>query len=414
MKSKNIIFLIFLILIAPCILFGKLNFGLTNAVKNTGEKLDKKVENKNNLITKELIFIEKVWAKVWGSENIEWGKDVSVDNFGNIYVTGLTKGSIDGNIYGGGDDFFLTKFNSSGDRLWTKQLGIVNHDWGEALCNDYLGNIYVTGHIPTETPNGGAIFLSKFDSYGNQLWTQKWGDSFFYTGYDVIVDSSNNVYVTGEKGSMFLAKCDSLGNVLWSVSNSSGTASYSVTIDTSANVYIAGTTGGADSDIIIAKYDYLGNSIWTKRLGTMHYDVAYGIVADNLGNIYVAGLTDGNLAGNKISDGTDIFLIKFDSDGNILFKKQWRPLGVENRGIGYKLKIKLDSSNNIYLITSSTLIKCNAVGDKLWDTKVYVNRGGTIDNSGNIYITGMCESSIDGNPYLGYGDVFLIKYREIK
>ena len=150
---------------------------------------------------------------------------VTVDSSGNIYVTGNTSGGLDNNTNpsaSGGTshndkwDFFLVKYNSSGTKQWTQQLGTsVNMISAKGVAVDSSNNIYVTG-----TTGGGLdnnthfgsndIFLVKYNSSGEKQWTQQLGGFFIGTitvgisftlimmvGHGVTVDSSNNIYVTG-------------------------------------------------------------------------------------------------------------------------------------------------------------------------------------------------------------------------
>ena len=54
------------------------------------------------------------WTKQLGTTESDFGLDVTTDSSGNIYVTGETKGGLDGNLNSGKSDIFLVKFNSSG------------------------------------------------------------------------------------------------------------------------------------------------------------------------------------------------------------------------------------------------------------------------------------------------------------
>ena len=51
-----------------------------------------------------------------------------MDSSDNIYVTGHTYGGLDSNTFSGGHDIFLVKYNSSGTKQWTKQLGTSSTD----------------------------------------------------------------------------------------------------------------------------------------------------------------------------------------------------------------------------------------------------------------------------------------------
>ena len=157
---------------------------------------------------------------------MDFGSGVTTDSSGNIYVTGET--------FGGGFDgntnidlsFFLVKYNSSGIKQWTKQLG--SSSFGEGVSTDSSGNIYVTGSTEGRfdgNTNIGEIdiFLVKFNSSGKKQWTKQLGTSDNDSGESVTTDSSDNIYVTGwtqggldgnknsGKDDIFLVKYDSSG-----------------------------------------------------------------------------------------------------------------------------------------------------------------------------------------------------------
>ena len=104
------------------------------------------------------------------------GYGVTTDSSGNIYVTGSTSGLInyvglDGNTSLGSSDIFLVKYNSSGTKQWTKQLGTPYSDSGNGVSTDSSGNIYVTGTtgggLDGKTSSGsGDIILVKYNSDG--------------------------------------------------------------------------------------------------------------------------------------------------------------------------------------------------------------------------------------------------------
>ena len=56
------------------------------------------------------------WTKQLGTTESDFGLDVTTDSSGNIYVTGITFGGLDGNTSSGSDDIFLVKYNSSGTK----------------------------------------------------------------------------------------------------------------------------------------------------------------------------------------------------------------------------------------------------------------------------------------------------------
>ncbi len=142
------------------------------------------------------------WTRQLGTDGIDIGYGVSVDSSGNAYVTGITYGGLDGNTNVGFDDMFLTKYDTSGTRLWTQQLGTSSLEIGNGVSVDSSGNAYVTGGtqggLDGNTSAGSwDMFLTKYNTAGTKLWTKQLGTSSLEIGNGVSVDSSGNAYVTG-------------------------------------------------------------------------------------------------------------------------------------------------------------------------------------------------------------------------
>ena len=127
----------------------------------------KKVEKVNESGTKQ-------WTQQMGTSSDDKGNGVTTDSSGNIYVTGKTGGGgLDGNTNSGDYDIFLVKYNSSGTKQWTKQLGTSSDDYGNGVTTDSSGNIYVTGvtggGLDGNTSSGIMdIFLVKYNSSGTK------------------------------------------------------------------------------------------------------------------------------------------------------------------------------------------------------------------------------------------------------
>ena len=65
----------------------------------------------------------------------DYANGVATDSSGNVYVTGGTKGGLDGNTSAGNTDLFVVKYNSSGTKEWTKQLGSSSRDSANGISN---------------------------------------------------------------------------------------------------------------------------------------------------------------------------------------------------------------------------------------------------------------------------------------
>jgi len=113
----------------------------------------------------------KQWTKQLGTSRTNVGYDVTTDSSDNIYITGYTQDGLDGNTSMGEVDIFLVKYNSSGTKQWTKLLGTPSDDWGLGMAIDSSDNLYMTGYtnsgLDGNTSSGGRdIFLVKYNSSG--------------------------------------------------------------------------------------------------------------------------------------------------------------------------------------------------------------------------------------------------------
>ena len=111
------------------------------------------------------------WTKQLGSSSNDDAFGVATDSSGNVYVTGATTGGLDGNTSAYGNDLFVVKYNSSGTKQWTKQLGTLWWDTGWGVATDSSGNVYVTGDTNGElegNTNAGDydLFVVKYNSNG--------------------------------------------------------------------------------------------------------------------------------------------------------------------------------------------------------------------------------------------------------
>jgi len=96
------------------------------------------------------------------------------------------------------------------------------------------------------------------------------------------------------------------------------------------HVYVTGYISAAGSgteiagakDIFVQKYDTAGNQVWRKETGTSGDDYAKAISL-YAGSIFVGGYTTGVLPGQPGSGGTDAAVMKFDDQGDITWATQF-------------------------------------------------------------------------------------------
>ena len=308
------------------------------------------------------------WTKQSGTSSDDYGTGISTDANGNIYIVGYTNGSLDGNVNSGGNDIFIVKYDTYGNKIWTRQTGTATDDFATCVTTDAGGNVYIGGYtagsLDGNTNAGGKdLFVIKYDSDGNKLWTRQLGTTADEVVYGICCDGPGNIYVGGTISSgggldgntsaggydCFIVKYDSNGIRQWTRQIGSSSDEYNgVTVSDGTNVYLTGYTyGGLDgntnagyADAFVVKYDAGGNKQWTRQFGTSAYDYVYGAFADSSG-IYLTGNTAGGLDGYPGAGWADIFVAKYDPNG----VKQW----TRQMSSGYGRCVTVDNDKNVYI-----------------------------------------------------------------
>jgi hypothetical protein len=437
------------------------------------------------------------WARSAGTTGGEAVLGTASDNSGNLYVIGwyssanITFGSITLTNPGiGTGDIFLVKYDVSGTALWAKTFGGTDGDIGNGIAVDAIGNVYITGWYASSTISfgtstltnagtGSDIFIVKLNSSGNQIWAKSVGGAGSDRGYGITVDPSGNVFTTGAYSSttinfgtgsltnastvndFFIAKHDSNGNALWA-KNAGGINSdtgYSIACDSLGNAYATGAfasstinfgsgiitnaTAGTQ-DVFVVKYNSLGTAVWSSRAGGSLEDAANGIAVKKssvcvTGGFNSSAISFSNITLNNNSSGTsDVFLVKYDLDGNT----QWAQ-GVGSTDAEAGNSVALDALENVFITGYFVSNSINFGGNTLTNSgagyrDLFVTAygpsgnvnwakstsGGTYDevgnaitvygSGGNIYVGGTFNSSMvtfDANTlFKGCGDdVFVAK-----
>lgn len=198
----------------------------------------------------------------YNSENDDESRSIAVDNLGFFYVTGSSN---DGVTY----NYYTIKYNSDGTENLTLEFDSDGDDEAYGIDVDSLGNIYVAGTIDDST-----YYTIKYDSNGNELWNASYssdGDNYVY---DLDVDSYGNSYVTGYEyndtdGFYYIKtiKYDTDGNEVWSdafLHSGEDEEGYGIVADDNGYVYVTGDhDNGNDADFITVKY-FTNSEVQTK------------------------------------------------------------------------------------------------------------------------------------------------------
>ncbi len=292
-----------------------------------------------------LLKYDSTGTKLWNRSITSGGTDiantVAVDSLGAVYVAGSTSGSLDG-ANQGGLDAFVAKYSPEGNQQWIRQLGTGDEDVGLGITVDEFGAAYVTGKtkgLLQGTANGSEdLFLAKYSASGVLQWVRQVGDIGTDVGEAVSVDENGHVFVVGRTetalmgnnalGSfdVVLIAFDGAGNVSWSdqIGSDQGDEPYDVGTDSDASVYVVGSTSGdwngeqarGQYDLFLAKWNPQLELEWVRLLGTTEMDWGTSVVAAERA-VYVGGWTHGGIDGNESLGDRDGFLAKYDFDGDL-------------------------------------------------------------------------------------------------
>jgi hypothetical protein len=308
------------------------------------------------------------WTRQFGTAGADRGKGIHRGADGSLYVAGSTTGEM-GGLKAGYVDVFLSKFDTEGIAVWTVQIGTESLEEALSVATDVDGNVYITGSTlgAMDGPNAGEydLFLVKFDSGGGDIWRLQLGDSESEIGHDVAADAEGNVYVAGyehrassggsdtDKAESFLRKFDTDGNEIWvvAISTEEDDYAFSIAIDVSGNICLAGTTKGelagtsaGGRDVFLSKFDVDGNESWMTQVGSPGEDHAVSIATDAVGDIYVVGATDGEM-GLSSEGGFDSYIMKVNGQGEYLWAVQRGTAGTD-----YGMSIAADGDGNVFVI----------------------------------------------------------------
>ncbi len=379
---------------------------------------------------------EPEWIRQFGSGKVDRASAVASGTGGRVHVVGYTEGVIGPSAKGDGDAFVVT-FDASGNELWRRQPGTSEFDDAEAVATDADGSVYVAGQT------GGSLagshqgnvdaFLIKFDADGRIVWKRQPGTAATDIGHAVATDADRNVYLAGEtNGSLggsnkggfdaFLIKYDRDGRLLWR--RQIGTTGFDfgkgVATDAQGAVFVAGETDGSlgrtqqgNGDPFVIKFDADGRILWKRQPGTGNIDSGSAVATDSLGNVFLIGSTLGNLGG-PIQGHIDPFVIGFDRDGTRTWRGQ--PGTPES---DYGLAGAADTQGNVYVAGFSgasyvaRVTAYDRTGSIIWKDQLPATSyayGAAADTADSLYVTGTIRGALPGNFSHGGYDAYLIKY----
>ena len=284
---------------------------------------------------------DTVWTQTYGGAEWDKGNSVQETQDGGFIIAGTTRSFGEGS-----SEAYLIKTDAAGDTVWTNTYGGTNVDyWGYSVQETQGGDYIITGFIEfiirgdNRSPYGDTnydVFLIKTDNTGDIIWTNTYGSEEWDFGASVqetqdggyiIAGSTESVY--GECSRLYLIRIDAIGDTLWTQTYSYGYGrSVQETMD--GGFIIAGSCdsdiisySGGDaisyfSDVYLIKTDAAGDIVWTKTYGGTDDDSGYFVQETQDGGFVIVGSTNSFGAGES-----DVYLIRTDAAGDTVWTQTY-------------------------------------------------------------------------------------------
>jgi hypothetical protein len=298
-----------------------------------------------------------LWALAVGSAAMEFTSTMSTSDAGTTVLALQFAGMMTFNGMPisslGGMDIFAAKFGSNGIYTFNKHFGDLGMDRPTGIEMDDAGGTVIIGTFDNKINFGGNtltsagmndIFVAKFDSAGNHVFSKSYGDAADQTVSALAVDDNGNIVIAGSfqgtvdfggnpmtstgTSDLFLARLNAIGGHLFSkhfVHSGSGSL-LRAAVDANGNIVLGGgfsdsfDVGGGSlvsaggTDLFIAKFDTSGKHMWSGRFGGTQDEATGDVAVDGLGDVVLTGSFMGTIdfGGGPLmsAGGTDIFLAK--------------------------------------------------------------------------------------------------------
>jgi hypothetical protein len=366
---------------------------------------------------------------------------VAVDRDGNVFVSGGTKGSLDGPNQGD-FDAVLVKYDVTGQLAWVRQLGTPLYDYARDVAVDPQGNAtivgYTAGNLHGTNAGSNDVFIARYAPDGTLLWVTQTGTAGDDQGWDVAVDDAGETVVAVQTTGQLTATANAGGTdaaILHYTSSGTldwtkqfGTAGedygHSVTITPDGVSYLVGYTMGAlfassagGMDYFVARYEPDGTQTFVRQYGGAGADYAQDVMFDPTGGAWISGSTTASLDGQPYAGGGDVFLAYVDGAGNLQLTRDIGGAAYENSwGVG----VASDGTVYVQCVTQGPfdgqlyagggdfcIVAFDHAGNHLW-TRI----GGTpgSDQSSSLFV----DNARTGMIYMSFNtassDIGVVKY----
>lgn len=374
----------------------------------------------NNTLEKTSFLGETTWVKSFGGSGEDTGQAVIATQDGGFAVLGFSN-STDEDLISkttSVNDYWLLKFDAQGSLSWSKTYGGSKDDRGQSLVQTLDGGYAITGYAMSsdgDSSNNNGFhdnWVLKLDASGVIEWEQSFGFSGHDHSYDILQTADGGFFFVGflditlakldgyaEKGAATLTrhgvgefwgtKLNAAGTIEWRkfFGGTNNDRAHAVVQANDGGFVMSGFSESGDFDISntrgsydywVLKIDDQGDLVWEKSFGGTGIEISYDIAKTNDNAYVITGNTFSNdLDISKNHGESDVWLIKIDDNGNLLWEQTYGGSGFDaaenvtlSKDGGFILTGNSKSTNADVLYNQGEndfwLIKTDANGNMVW------------------------------------------------
>jgi len=296
------------------------------------------------------------WARILGGTDLDvpWSIDLTPD--GGVIVAGFTAS------YGmGSDDGIVAKFNSKGQRIWSKTYGGTDDEELSCIVQRRDGGYFVSGYTDSFGAGWNDAWLLRINASSRIVWQKTyggWGGDYVFLIREtrdggVIMVGQTYTYGAGN-WDILLMKTSTSGNLQWArtFGGTEEDRAFSVELTPDGGYVVAGWTysfGAGQADFWVLKLDAAGGIQWQRVYGGKKDDWAFSIKPTMDGGYVVVGNTD-RFTGPKGHGRA--WVLKLSSAGAI----QWQKV--------YRGKANFEELRNVWQVSDGNFIVAGRISNR--------------------------------------------------
>ncbi len=245
------------------------------------------------------------WSHSYGAADNQVARGVCARNTNKVYITGYFRDTVD---FGGGPltsagsyDIFLAQLSpGTGAHLWSRGFGDQSLQLGQRVVANNVGELVITGSAqgtvdfgggPLTSAGGSDLFVARFNSFAQHIWSAMFGDGLEQEGIDVAFHPADRSIVVAGR--------------------------FTSTI----NLGGATLVSGGDYDTCLGKFDHNGSHVWSLSCGGPLWTAPAGVhIGSVTSRVALTGEFEGtaDFGGGPLTSagGRDVFVAVYDMHGS--------------------------------------------------------------------------------------------------